>query len=966
MSGLPSGITLTETTGLTWQLANISQDSTSFVSNSIADGYDKVGYSSALGGAVSDNVYFTVKFTDDPTAQKFAYVGLTQTMTSTDPVDQNSSKIDIGLKRDGTNVFVVINGSENAAEIAGDASSEYTIIQRSTKFDVYVKTVSSGTYNFHKQYDCPLRTGASYALAMAIYYGSTSVQISGGTTSEVATFSVPSAPSFMIDSYSYNVAFMNITPPTSDGNTPIIDYELRIKAPGQTSFGSQASLGLTLSGVTYTFPEQAGTYQLKLVAVNNEGGGTESEIVNFTVNLEYNPTYYLYPLVTGGYNLHIAEVTGWGGLYTKNSQPPLFITILDSNNAVVTSFEFTGNDYEISAMSYGNNYTFKFADNPVGTIPFDTIESISVGYAWSEESSTSAKIKIENASFSVYNTYIYQELSVKIYSSKDPDPVATIPYSSFNTDFTISGLTPGAVNTFQLKVFNSSTGLLSNSYQEIQIITLPNPTLTGFVYPVRISTESYALFSNGLSDGSLIGNASIPILLANGQNTGQVMNPTVIYTAFLTPETTYTLSWSGKTLDFTTNEYFLGTITYEVSETSAAITVSGVPKTGSGYGIYAVNENDADYDITGFFDFKLELWSGAGKVDEKAIDGSASYTFNVTDLTGETAYTDYFLKVTGYSTLNNASGEFVGSDQQPLSFTTTAAGGGGGGGGGNNGGNGHNNMATLELAYTGYEGDVSQTNTITILGEEGGSLSGVKVTLDVPLADFKKVLQYQSNWTTEGDAAGTQPLPDVWFRPLEASSALSAMYTGLNVLGTGAAGSDGRKWTDSADAKISVFGDTLLGISFTSSALDSANLPRESIRQIEEGSLSSTDLAQLVKNLDSTVAPAAGKPEHKALLEGLFEQAVSAGRVKASDSTTGAQVGYKCPSFEVGDEIAFLVKYTFTKERDYKLDSDVTSGNTIAGARKTFMVAGQTFDVDGDNETASTSVTYIVTLRAAA
>jgi hypothetical protein len=288
-------------------------------------------------------------------------------------------------------------------------------------------------------------------------------------------------------------------------------------------------------------------------------------------------------------------------------------------------------------------------------------------------------------------------------------------------------------------------------------------------------------------------------------------------------------------------------------------------------------------------------------------------------------------------------------------------GGGGGGGGGNNGGNGHN-MA-LEFAYTGYEGAVSQTNTITVLGEEGGALTKDEtIVVHVTAEELSKVLAYSSNWTTSGDAAGEQPRPNVKFRPVAAvGHKLTTMFNKLKVKGTGAADGDDRKWIDDSGASIPVFGNELLGLTFTNSALDDDELPREAIRKIEEGDITSDDLTTAV--ISDLASSDAGAP--KALLEGLFEQAVSSSKVSTADASHPDEAGYKMPTFAVGDSISFLVKYNFSKVRQYTLDSDVASGNSTVGARTTITIAGQTFDISTGNETSDAfSKTYEIKLLA--
>jgi Tfp pilus assembly protein PilV len=283
-------------------------------------------------------------------------------------------------------------------------------------------------------------------------------------------------------------------------------------------------------------------------------------------------------------------------------------------------------------------------------------------------------------------------------------------------------------------------------------------------------------------------------------------------------------------------------------------------------------------------------------------------------------------------------------------------------GGGNNGGNDHNNMASLELAYDGYNGVVSQTNTITVLGETRAALTADEViTVDVPLAKFKKVLKYSSEWDAAltGDQAGEQPRPRVKFSPTASDSALTQlqnMLASISAKGTGAA--SGRNWTDDAGVDHSLFGAILLNRTFTNSALDDDEVPRESIRKIVEGSITVPDIDATVTELDSQGAAATLKGQ----LESLFEQAVNAGRVKTTDAADGS---FKNPSFQEGDTMSFLVKYDFTKTRAYQVDDEVVDSATAG--RATITVNGQTVDLSGYEEDSDAhDVTYEIRLRAVA
>lgn len=308
------------------------------------------------------------------------------------------------------------------------------------------------------------------------------------------------------------------------------------------------------------------------------------------------------------------------------------------------------------------------------------------------------------------------------------------------------------------------------------------------------------------------------------------------------------------------------------------------------------------------------------------------------------------------------SSDGIALESNAFELPSLPTGGGGGGGGGNNGGNGHNNMATLELAYDGYSGLVSQTNTITVLGETRAALEADEViTVDVPLAKFKKVLKYSSEWNAAltGDQAGEQPRPRVKFTPTDAEAALTelvGMLDGIKQKGTGAAA--GRKWADDASVDHQLFGAILLNRTFTNSALDDDEVPRESIRKIVEGDLTVPDIDRTVTALDSQGAAATLKGQ----LESLFEQAVNAGRVKTTDAADG---DFKNPSFEIGDTMSFLVKYNFSKTRAYEVDDEVV--NPATAGRAMITVNGAPIELAAYTEQSDAyHRTYEIKLRAVA
>ena len=168
----------------------------------------------------------------------------------------------------------------------------------------------------------------------------------------------------------------------------------------------------------------------------------------------------------------------------------------------------------------------------------------------------------------------------------------------------------------------------------------------------------------------------------------------------------------------------------------------------------------------------------------------------------------------------------------------------------------------------------------------------------------------------------------------------------------------------------------MLGLTFTNSALDDNELPREAIRKIEEGDVTAphfatTDSDSVVKNLTSTDS---GAPT--ALLHGLFEQAVASDKI-LGDAIPGENngapnhsisalggAGWKQAVFAENDSISFLAKFNFTKDRHYQIDADATSGNT-ATTTKTITINGKVVTITAANETSDpSSKMYIIKLLA--
>jgi hypothetical protein len=492
------------------------------------------------------------------------------------------------------------------------------------------------------------------------------------------------------------------------------------------------------------------------------------------------------------------------------------------------------------------------------------------------------------------------------------------------------------------------------------------PPITASVFPIPLADGTYLLkVENVTYDGDPLttGTVTVEDQVPKGSPISIDLSqapPQNLYGPYeLTHNSIYYLKYLISKLEFTVADSVTGSLSASNVTTSGA-TITWTPAAGQEY--FYVNSLPLSNITDGIYTYKL--YNSTGTLID-TVEYSAGYdAFTLSGLSSGTEYT-YTVKYADTQTISDSGNTTVYNilSKSTLSVTFTT-GGGGGGGGGNNGGNGYNNMATLELAYDGYSGVVSQTNTITVLGESRGALTADEtITVNVPLAKFKKALKYASTWDASltGDQAGEQPRPRVKFTPTESGAALTelqAMLTGIKAKGTGAAAS--RLWADDASVDHQMFGAIMLSdVTFTNSALDDDEVPRESIRKIVEGDLTVPEIDTTVTALDSQGAGATLKGQ----LESLFEQAANAGRVKTSDDADGSD--FKNPSFEAGDSISFLVKYDFTKTRAYEVDDEVV--NPATAGRATITVNGQTIQLAGYSENSDAySRTYEIKLVATA
>lgn len=859
---------LIESTNLSWQKTNILESGSVFTPTN-AGSYSNVGYAD-LGA--NGCLYATVSFL----STGYAYAGLSQTMTTTVPVAQFASKVDMGFKVDGQTVFAVYSGGE--ADALGDITQSYTVVKTSSFINYYV----DGTLAVQKP--VPLLNGNTYRLAVAIY--DVSVNIVGGIYDAPITVSSPSVPGQPLLAYNPDDKTITVTlePPSSDGNEQLT-YKIYVQAPNETGY-SVVSSDVQYPDNTFVYslasPYVWGEYSVKVSAYNSAGeSDTCTPVTIFAAPRPPAPS----------------DITAVKSLY----------------NAITVSW--TAPTLAISGLGIGGYNIEVLLDGQ----PLDSITGlVSTSYVLSP--CVTGVYTFNVRAFDAYRTIGVAGTTTLSFTLTDPqvDPPKNVTiertgYNTFELNWEAPDVVEAGLHVYFINVRDSAgtyytaPGLMGEdpTYKSYYSSTATSLTYSGVVSPVMYTIE--------LISRDMLGNNSTTVTTSFTMQSPERPGAPTNVQMYLTPGTTdrITVTWDAP-----------------------AVTVFQAPI--ASYSIYLQKAN----------------------VSNSGLYGTSTITsYTSGPLTVGDSYN--FAKVFAIDSRDVISGTMGVSAETLIDIT---GGGGPGGGDPNNPGNGYNNMATLELAYDGYEGTVSQTNTITVLGETRGALvADETITVNVPLAKFKKVLKYASTWDASlgADEAGEQPRPRVKFTPTDSDAALSelqAMLTGIKAKGAGSAAQ--RTWSDDASASHQVFGGIMLERTFTHSALDDDELPRESIRKIEEGDLTVPDIDTTVTALDSQGAGATLKGQ----LESLFEQAVNAGRVKTTDDADGS---FKNPSFELGDSMSFLVKYNFAKKRAYVVDDQVVD-SAVAG-RATITVNGATIQLDGYEEDSDAySKTYEIKLVATA
>lgn len=281
----------------------------------------------------------------------------------------------------------------------------------------------------------------------------------------------------------------------------------------------------------------------------------------------------------------------------------------------------------------------------------------------------------------------------------------------------------------------------------------------------------------------------------------------------------------------------------------------------------------------------------------------------------------------------------------------------------------------------------ANTTTLTLIGQTNDPLTPDQViVVEVPLADMKNALIYDSLWEAPQDGAtvpGEQPYPHVTFNPkLLADSAVAdadsltaeGRFLTVDAEPSVAAptfaddGGDNSLWTLQAYFMNSAF-------AFGSSSVI-GQVPAESVKKVEAGKLVVDVLSgdglpsgDLFENGDPILADTytyTGSGDENFVLE-LFKQAVAAGKIKAAtaSATGGAPTstaeaadvaGFSKVDFKVNDSITIYVTYNMTKKKKVKLDTADNGG----AAKFTITIDGAEVELEEDQEETSTPTSVVV------
>lgn len=505
---LPSG--LTYNTGLTWDLRNITQDSTfpeKFMSDVIGGGYEHIGLSGILNdpndyNGVIPNKFMYVKF---DTGVSYAFAGMTQDRTDTTGISQNpitgewASKVSVGFKADASvqtedgkkGVILILNGTQSVNDglvLLGSVEDEYVVVQRSGQFDVYVNGSLVNTFNM------PLINGNPYKLMMAFYGDQETLTIKGGAyTGEAPTYGVPTAPKIGVTALpktaptdpGSSVVQVDITPPTTDNNSQIMEYVLNVTGPSNFS----QDIVVAFSSTNYMFSTEAnnytvGSYTFKLVALTYNGDSPFSETKSVIVYPQ--PTATIIPFL-GQDDLIYLKVTDVQSLTPISTNDNVTLSVKLRTDPPTDKFSFTYDSsvVQTSDMAMNENYYLYVGENP-NPILFTTNETFQLTVTKTFVNNT-VKFDYSGFSYSVNDQLISGNDKFQVYDANKQQVG-----SPQSTTYTITGLTRetsytytvGYVGIFETINIKSYTAV-DASFTSGSIITwLPNYTWVAGSYNI--------------------------------------------------------------------------------------------------------------------------------------------------------------------------------------------------------------------------------------------------------------------------------------------------------------------------------------------------------------------------------------------------------------------------------------------------------------------------------------------------
>jgi len=684
---------------------------------------------------------------------------------------------------------------------------------------------------------------------------------------------------------------------------------------------------ITLTGgtVSWMSPGETGvTYSLKL---NGDDLGSQTSPYTFT-GLTKNTSYNVDVLATnatGSVTSSIALPTlpslvtnletsigsisfdlSWTN--TNETDVAYIVQLLDSSGILISNNDTSSTPYTVYGLKGNTTYNY----NVISRNANSGAANVLAGTSFLSLPTQASIDSINNITQSdcVVNWTSPEETDVTYtliasVNSDGSDPVKSITATSSSQ--ALSGLEANTSYYLFITATNTSGSTTSSSFS---LLTLPN-TPTGLSVSNIGSTTCDVSWTSGDSG------VSYQIYRQSSDGTNQVLlnedasSPQTI--SGLNPETEY---------------YFIvkaSNNSGSVQSSSTSFTTLSNPSITARFPIIqlVINTNQ-NIQIT------LKNADGSNNTTEDPANISVSGDDGSNPTVTYTSGGGYGCSVTSATaavvTYNITSTNF-GSTSGSITWNNGGGGGGSGGGGENNGGNEHNNMsgATLHLQQT-YTAAVSQTTTVTLMGEQAVAPLVADLTITVPSCNLNSILTLSNAYSADlKDAFGNPTYPSV-----------SGSFTGL----LSSASSIDADFNDKTKDKLSAANssvDTLQGKfkneswSYGGSAF-ATTYPLEAVIKVENADIVGGTLSD---------ALSAGIEAPKALE--LFEQALAAGKVVDSATAT---------TFVSGDSVSVYVTYTLTKTRVFQADSTENSGGYI-------VADGRTIDISHTVTELATAKTFV-------